>query len=208
MKKIIGGLLLLCAVSSAQAQYKYRQMQLAPSAGYGFGLLGFDRMEDVYTFNLWYSYWLNDTSTLDVSASYLKSRYDVSIHREGLPRETERPSWDTWAGEVGVRYQPQWDFFLNFGFGGGVGYEGWTTTGDQIKSRSGNGLIYYLLADVEYPVRPWLSIGAYVRPQFLPLKEHLVKSLTITASGVDTENVNLSNGVIIDTGLWVTIRVY
>ena len=208
MKKILVAFLMLIAAASAQAQGRYRENTVTPGASYGFGAYDAGKLHDIYVYNLWYSYWLNDTSTLDIGGNYLLSKYDMTIHQAGATQKTH-PNWDMYALQVGLRYQPDWDFFLNFGFGAGLGYEIWNTAGKDIKSRTGNSLVYYLLADVEYPIRPWLSIGAYAQPYYLPLKERLQKDIIIYPDGNKSREYDkLTNSLIMDTGVWFTIRFY
>jgi len=202
-------LLMSLGFSRAEAKGRYGQWELAPGAAYGFGLNDFDRLENNYSYSLWLSYWLNDTSTLDFNLSYLQSQYEVDLHKEGESSSTERPSWNMFWGTMGVRYQPQWDSFLDFGFGAGLGYEGWSAKGRAINNRSGNSVIYYLLFDAEYPVRPWFSLGAYVQPLYLPLFERLEKSVTIDADGDShIEYDRLDNGFIVNAGIWFSFRIY
>jgi len=211
MKKILVGLVVLFWAGSALAQGRYRENYLAPSAGYGHGQNNFQELDNIFVYNLWYSYWMNDTSTLDISMTYLQSRYDVSVINQNGPNKTVHPSWDMLSGQVGIRYIPQWDFFLNFGFGAGLGYEGWSVSkgGDEVKGRSGSGLIYYLLADVEYPIRPWLSLGLFAQPYYLPLHERLEKSVILYSDGQEGHKYDkLRNGFIVDTGLWLMVRFY
>jgi hypothetical protein len=209
MKKILIALWMLTAAFSAQGQDRYRQSTFTPGASYGIGSIAADNLHDIYVYNLWYSYWLNDTSTLDVGGNYLLSKYDMTIHQLGSPERTTHPGWDMYAFQAGMRYQPKWDFFLNFGFGAGLGYEFWNTSGEELKSKHGSSLIYYLLADVEYPIRPWLSIGVYAQPYYLPLKDHLQESITINPDGSKgREYATLNDSVIVVTGIWFTIRLY
>ena len=209
MKKLlviaVAGLICL----SASGQGRYRQMNVTAGGAYGIGLSDFSRLQDIYAFSLWYSYWMNDTSTVDIGASYLQSRYTVNVISPGLPNTTDHPSWDMYSGTVGVRYQPQWDFLLDFGFGAGVGYEVWNIKAKDFKNRSGQGMIYYLLADVEYPIRPWISVGAYAQPYYLPLGEQLEKTVTINPNGANYLTYDkLRDSFILDTGIWLKIRIY
>lgn len=209
MKKLLliafAGLICL----NANAQGRYRQMELSGGVAYGFGLMDFSRLEDIYTVSLWYSYWMNDTSTVDVGISYLQSKYTINVNNYGLPGGIDRPNWNMFTGVLGASYRPKWDFMIDFGFGGGLGYEQWDITGSKFGNRSGGGLIYYLLADAEYPIRPWLSVGAYLQPFFLPLGERLEKTATVypngtTYLGYDT----LANSVILNTGVWLSVRIF
>jgi hypothetical protein len=206
--------LLLIAVAgllcwSAHGQGRYRQMELSAGAAYGIGLQDFSRLHDVYTAALWYSYWINDNSTIDVGVSYLQSKYSVNILNYGQPAATDHPSWDMFSGTVGARYQPQWDFFLNVGVGAGLGYETWNITAKKFPNRTGQGMIYYLLADVEYPIRPWISVGAYCQPYFLPLGERLEKTVTINPdSTIYYDYDRLANSFMLDAGVWLKLRIY
>jgi hypothetical protein len=202
---------MLILAGSALAQGRYREQYLAPAAGYGHGLNNFQELDNIMVYNLWYSYWMNDTSTLDISLTYLESSFDVSVINENGPAKTAHPSWDMFSGQVGMRYIPAWDFFLDFGFGAGLGYEGWSVSrgGDDVKGRSGSSLVWYLLADVEYPIRPWLSLGFFAKPYYFPLHERLEKTVINYADGQQgTEYDKLKNGFIIDTGLWLMFRIY
>jgi hypothetical protein len=193
----------------AEAKGRYGQWELTPSAAYGSGLGDFSRLNNNYSYSLWISYWMNDTSTFDINFSYLQSQYDVDIHEQGESTSKERPNWNMLSGTMGFRYQPQLDFFLDTGLGAGLGYEFWNTKGTEIDDRKGNSVIYYLLADVEYPVRPWFSVGAYVQPLYLPLAEHLEKNVAIVSGDDnDIEYDKLKNSFIINTGIWFSFRIY
>jgi hypothetical protein len=59
VKKIIRGIfLLLFLAGSALAQGRYRQMNINLAGSYGQGMAGFDRLENTYSYSLWYSYWM------------------------------------------------------------------------------------------------------------------------------------------------------
>jgi len=209
MKKLLVIAVAGLSCLSARGQGRYRQMDVNAGGAYGFGLGDFSRLQDIYSFSLWYSYWMNDTSTVDIGVSYLQSRYTVNVIQSGLPNTTDHPSWNMYSGVVGVRYQPQWDFLLDFGFGAGVGYEVWNINAKKFKNRSGQGMIYYLLADVEYPIRPWISVGAYAQPYYLPLGERLEKTVTINPDGTTYLTYDtLRDSFILDAGIWLKIRIF
>lgn len=191
------------------AQGRYRQMDITAGSSYGMGLLGFERMENFNEYSLSYSYWMNDTSTLDISVSYLMSEYQVKVW-EGKKSEGETTAnWSSLLGTVGVRYQPAWDFFLDFGFGAGIGYEGWWIKSNVFEDRRGDGPVYYLLLDMEYPIREWLSVGLYMKPYYYPLKERLESEVEIEPTGkIDLEYDKLENSWIIVGGGWIKFRIY
>jgi hypothetical protein len=209
MKKVVIAILMMLLAGSASAQLgRYRQHEVTGGAAYGAGLNGFDKLENVITYNLYYSYWLNDTSSVDIGFNFLTSEYKVRTTKSGETK-TNLPKWNMTVPMVGLRYRPAWDFFLDFGFGGGLGYEMWNTVPTSgLEARDGSGLFYYLVADVCYPIRPWLSVGAYFEPLYLPLKDNLEKEVTIGSNGKShIEYDRLTNSVMLNTGVWVTIRI-
>lgn len=210
MKKILFILFLsMFSINAIFAQGRYREMSITGAGSYGTGLIGFDRLKNINEFSLIYSYWLNDTSTLDVSINYIMSEYKVDVFETGKPDTETTPGWESLSGTVGVRYQPDWDFFLDFGFGAGIGYEGWWVKSDVFEDRRGDGPVYYLLMDVEYPIREWLSVGVYVEPFYYPLNERLETSVDIDRSGnVDADYDKLKNSWIVVGGGWVRVRIY
>ncbi len=209
-KNILSGIFLLALLSGpAFAQGRYRQMDITAGGGLGEGQVGFNRLENTSAYSLGYSYWLNDTSTLDVNISYLMSQYRVVVKEAGEPKSETLPDWTSLIGTVGVRYQPAWDFFLDFGFGAGLGYEGWWIKSDVFNNRNGDSPIYYLLMDVEYPIQPWLSVGLYAEPFYYPLNERLEKRADIDPAGnVYLDYDKLANSWIVIGGAWVKVRIY
>ena len=213
-----------CEVAAGEGTYSVvcgaRNINLAGSSG--MGLMDFDRLDQVYSYSLWYSYWLNDTSTLDINIAQNLGEFAVDVFDHKKPGREGTGKWSDLYGTVGARYQPAWDFLLDFGFGAGVGYEGWSVSSSDFSSRHGDGLLYYGLADVEYPVRRWLSIGAYAEPLFYPLNDRLETSVTFSnvAVGVDDkgkpiyqekekkEYDTLQNSVLVLGGVWIKIRIY
>jgi len=193
----------------AFSQGRYRQMNIAAGGGLGEGLIGFDRLENSYSCSLMYSYWMNDTSTLDVNINYLQSEYPVEVREWGEPKTETSADWTSLIGTVGVRYQPAWDFLLDLGFGAGLGYEGWWIKSEVFEKRNGDGPIYYLLFDLEYPIQQWLSIGLYAQPFYYPINERLEKRADIDPAGnVHLDYDTLKDSWIVIGGAWIKVRIY
>jgi len=211
MKKII----LIFFISSVfisitgGAESRYRQMELNVSGGYGLGTGGYETLENLSSLSLRYSYWLNDTSTLDLSFAHLSGDYELTIIREFIGEDKERVDWSANLWTIGFRYQPEWDFFMDVGLGAGLGYHTWETDSDFVKGQKGESLIYYLLLDLKYPIRPWLGLGFYLQPYYFPISGRMEKTLFIDFTGEPTIQYNkLENEIMWNIGAWVAIRVY
>jgi hypothetical protein len=197
------------AMVSLTAQARYRDLTLSVAGGTAGGLMDYDRLENMYSWSVSGSYWLNDTSTIDLSITSLTGDYTVDVFRPGESDSSTRPDWNMFVGALGFQWRPDLDILLDLGMGGGIGYEAWQIKSDVVKDRSGGSPIYYLQFDAAYPIRPWLSVGAYVKPFYAPITDRLDKSITIYSNG-DTHKTydDVKYGLVWDGGINLTFRVY
>ena len=209
MKFLKAGLILLCCVSSISAGARYREMKLAPSFGMSFSQGDYQPLKNLYSYALFYSYWLNDTSTLDLWLKRIEGEFDFDLISQNQSSQQETARWAMTLGGVGFRYQPEWDFFLDAGLGAGIGYQAWESRSDYFSTRHGEGMFYYAIFDLEYPIASWLSFGIYFQPFYFPLETRMEKEVYFQPGGSGKIIYDkIKNGWIFSSGIWISVRIH
>jgi len=187
---------------------QYRAMELTPSVGMSFSAGDYQPLKNLYSYSLIYSYWLTDTSTLDLWLKRIEGEFDFELFSEKQSLGEKSAHWSMTLGGIGFRYQPEWDFFLDAGLGAGIGYQAWESRSDYFSTRHGEGMLYYALFDLEYPATSWLSLGIYFQPFYFPLDTRMERAVYLKSAG-SSEIVydKIKDGWIFSSGIWLAIKI-
>jgi len=187
---------------------KYRDMNLTLSGAWNFGLGDYELLKNLYSYSLSFSYWMNNTSTVDLSVIRIEGGYNFEVLYNGSLSSKENADWSMTIGTIGVRYHPEWDFFLNASIGAGMGYQAWQTSSDYFETRHGESAVYYALGNLEYPIEEWLSIGIFFQAFYFPLNTKIERKTEFTTAG--TKEIfydKIKHSWIISTGLGINLKI-
>lgn len=174
-------------------------MEIGLAARYAWPQMDLSRLEPGLDYGVIFHYWLNSTTTVDVGIDSLTHRAPLMV--DGAEQDL---IFQTYVVEVGMRYRPKLDFFLQPFAELGVGYQFWSVDLEPsaLDDRSGSAMAYYAGLGLDYPFLGQFSAGIDARYWYLPMQESLEEK--VSAIGGDETKTDLRNAGFLAAGIELT----